>query len=313
MKTQATTNHQGDKRQRQDRTQPLTTGYDVLSRAIQARKDIRAAEKLVMLALQQWGWKSKRCTAARAKIAEAAGLSEATVKRSITQLVQLGLVQREEDRRYATGRALVLTWLDDPQLHPQDLVRGRGSARRGTGRTDPRGAQIDPPPGQSDPAPGQIEPQSNLLKPRINTKTSSSSRADDDVSAPPVEFGQIVEAVRARFGDDVAKVIVGNRRRIEREFAGRLAWYLEAVKRSADQKHELRNPIAYFRKVALDLETNGEIPPAPVAARSTPKQPRPPEPAYTPVDPERAAALLEAGKRAAARLLARQGKGGLAS
>jgi hypothetical protein len=79
---------------------------------------ISASEKVVMLALQEWGWKHHECYMAASTVAERSGLSERTVQISLKHLEELGLIKRVPDKSKRTGRKFLLLWLDDKTYLP---------------------------------------------------------------------------------------------------------------------------------------------------------------------------------------------------
>jgi hypothetical protein len=98
--------------------------YAVLSRPILADRRLHPSDKLVLLALQQWGWQSHCCFPGNGKIREAAGLSECSVRRSLANLEELKLIRIDPTRSNPTGRVIVLLWMDDPELHPHEVPLG---------------------------------------------------------------------------------------------------------------------------------------------------------------------------------------------
>jgi DNA-binding transcriptional regulator GbsR (MarR family) len=90
---------------------------------------ISASEKVVMLALQEWGWKHHECYMAASTVAERSGLSERTVKYSLKHLEELGLIKRVPDKSKRTGRKFLLLWLDDKTYLPP-LRKPREKPRR---------------------------------------------------------------------------------------------------------------------------------------------------------------------------------------
>jgi DNA-binding transcriptional ArsR family regulator len=87
--------------------------YSILSDA-----RIKPSEKMILLALQKWGWKDHECWPAVSTIATQTALGERTVQVSLKNLKKLGLIKEVSDDANPTGRKLVLLFLSDPTYLP---------------------------------------------------------------------------------------------------------------------------------------------------------------------------------------------------
>jgi hypothetical protein len=72
----------------------------------------------VMVALQQWGWKTQECYPSDATIAKHSAMSRRSAQRALDELELLGLVKRVSDKSNPTGRRLILVWLTDSTFLP---------------------------------------------------------------------------------------------------------------------------------------------------------------------------------------------------
>jgi hypothetical protein len=123
--------------------------FRVLSDRLLADARIKPAAKLVLMALQKWGYGKDHCFASIETIAEDAGLGESTVRRSLVDLEKFGLIRVEDDGTNRTGRRIVRLWMANPELHPvraEDRPLGCQNETQGTlgvKMTPPLGCQID--------------------------------------------------------------------------------------------------------------------------------------------------------------------------
>jgi DNA-binding MarR family transcriptional regulator len=83
---------------------------------------IKPSEKLVLLALQRWGWKALECFPADDTIAAQAAIGRRTVQRSLDRLEKFGFIREVPDNTNPTGRKFLLLWLDDPKYTVADPV-----------------------------------------------------------------------------------------------------------------------------------------------------------------------------------------------
>lgn len=131
--------------------------FAMLGRGILERKDLSPTAKVVLAALLLYGRRTGRCFPAEATIAQAAGVSDRTVRRTLPELVRLGLIAVESTRENPTGRSIVLLWTRDPALHPQPRAAAAPGDRpadslggqpvrplRGTSRPTPQGDRLSP-------------------------------------------------------------------------------------------------------------------------------------------------------------------------
>jgi Helix-turn-helix domain len=95
-----------------------STTFRVISDKLLADDRLTPADKLVILALQKWGFGSDHCYPSIQTLASACCLSESQARNSLKKLAKLGLIRIETDPTNRTTRRIVRLWMADPELHP---------------------------------------------------------------------------------------------------------------------------------------------------------------------------------------------------
>lgn len=93
-----------------------STPFGVLARATLRRPDLSGNAKCVLMAIGEWSRNGSPCRPTDAEIAESAGIGEATARRCLASLRDLGFIRIEGGG--ARGRTILPDWMTDPERHP---------------------------------------------------------------------------------------------------------------------------------------------------------------------------------------------------
>lgn len=93
--------------------------YGIVSQTLNSDPALSAIDVRILTAMYIRGLNSGECYASVETIARESATCTRTVKRRLPKLAELGYITIRPDKTKKTGRSIELTWLHDPNRHPQ--------------------------------------------------------------------------------------------------------------------------------------------------------------------------------------------------